>query len=327
MSDRPISRVVDPRDAGGRAGERESRELPWDQVLTAATRRRQRRVGVAIALSALALGGAACSRVVEERAGGDRVISATGPRISGDPAVSARVEVIPEGTAPFDVAVTALDTTLPADLPTPVETTCSGGGQNVVLTLRSGRRLDYPYCAMPDEMYRLRGELWSHDAAGDGGAGAVNSPYRLNFAKPLTIRTAGAQRLPSADALRTTPMQLAHPVIVRGLRPTSVYTTQDGTGVEQSFDDPAYGQFWFSQFINPSSVKDMSDACIECDRQQSGRVTLSDGAEAVVWVSNGAGPSSITWYHDGQQFLVMGPPETLRRTQALNIAELIVRSY
>jgi hypothetical protein len=207
-----------------------------------------------------------------------------------------------------------------------VETTCAGGGQNVVLTLRSGRRLDYPYCAMPDEIYRLRGELWSHDAAADGGAGAVNSPYRLNFAKPLTITTPGAQRLPAADALRTTPMRLARPVIVQGLRPTSVYTIQDGSGIEQSFDDATYGRFWFSQFIASNTVEDMQDACVECDREESGRVRLSDGSEAVVWVSNGAGPSSITWYRDGQEFLVMGPPETLRRAQAVKAAELIVRS-
>jgi hypothetical protein len=160
------------------AGERESHELPWDQVLTTATRRRC--ICATIALSALALGGVGCGLVAsggrDTGDTGDQVNSASGPRISGDPAVSARVEVIPEGTAPFDVAVTVLDTTLPADLPTPVKTTCAGGGQNVVLTLRSGRRLDYPYCAMPSEIYRLRGELWVHDTAANGDSSPVDSP-------------------------------------------------------------------------------------------------------------------------------------------------------
>jgi hypothetical protein len=121
-----------------------------------------------VALGVTAAVGVGCGHVVRGTEPGDRVIAATGPWISGDPAVSARVEVIPEGTAPFDVAVAELDATLPAELPPPIETICTGGGQNVVLTLRSGRRLDYPYCAMPEEMYRLRGELWAHDAAVNG---------------------------------------------------------------------------------------------------------------------------------------------------------------
>jgi hypothetical protein len=94
----------------------------------------------------------------------------TGSRITGDPAVSARVEIAPEGTAPFDAAITDLQVTTGADLPAPVETTCTdSGGQDVVITLKSGRQLRYEHCAMPDEIARIRDAAFAHDATATNG--------------------------------------------------------------------------------------------------------------------------------------------------------------
>ncbi len=75
-------------------------------------------------------------------------------RVQGDPPVTAGFEVQPEGTTPPDIAVGALDVTVPADLPLPVATTCAGLWVDV--HLRSGRVLRYPPCAMPPEIVALR---------------------------------------------------------------------------------------------------------------------------------------------------------------------------
>jgi hypothetical protein len=75
-------------------------------------------------------------------------------RVQGDPPVSASFEVQPEGTTPPDVAITALDVSVRADLPLPAATQCDGMWVDV--HLRSGRVLRYPPCAMPTEIAALR---------------------------------------------------------------------------------------------------------------------------------------------------------------------------
>jgi hypothetical protein len=118
-----------------------------------------------LALGGMGLGLAACQHGTTEKS--NQFID-TGPRITGDPAVSARVDVIPEGTAPFDAPITELSVSTNDSLPTPVETTCLGGGQDVILTLKSGRQLDYPFCAMPEEIAAIRDAAWAHDGATTG---------------------------------------------------------------------------------------------------------------------------------------------------------------
>lgn len=140
-----------PHTRAGRDG------APWEATTEhKAARSRIRTISVlaGVALSGLGVGVAACQQtsLTETNA----PFTDTGPRITGDPAVSAAIEQIPEGTAPFAAPITEMDVTTRGSLPTPVETTCVGGGQDVVLTLKSGRELHFPFCAMPEEIRQIR---------------------------------------------------------------------------------------------------------------------------------------------------------------------------
>ena len=139
----------------------------WEDSKGAA--RTKRRPTLAAVLAGLAASGFGLSLAACQRTGrliddtGPRIIDATGPRITGDPPVSVGVEVRPEGSSPQAVAITELDVTTSAGLPTPVDTTCQGGGQDVILTLRSGRKIVYPFCAMPREIHAILNAVWARE--------------------------------------------------------------------------------------------------------------------------------------------------------------------
>ena len=169
-------------------------------------------------------------------------------------------------------------------------------------------------------------------APADTGTGAstdslhVDSPTTYDFSKPLVMDGPGSTQLASTDDLKSAAILVPSPVVVSGLTPTAIFSFRDGDGVVQSFDDAQYGQFWFGQFLSPDTVTGSPDACVPCDTTQSGRVKLSDGETAVVWVSTNGDPSSIAWYSDGVEYLVMGPAKVLTRDNSLKIAELIIHS-
>ena len=108
----------------------------------------------------IAMMGAGCGLIASRN---DATTEITGPiltanRVTGDPPVFASIEVLPEGSNPQGTVVSALDVTVPADLPEPVaETTC--GGYGVGVRLKSGRNLHYSPCAMPPEIKDLRDSL------------------------------------------------------------------------------------------------------------------------------------------------------------------------
>lgn len=163
--------------------------------------------------------------------------------------------------------------------------------------------------------------------ASPGTPAEPDSPYTFDFTKPPDVSGPGTAEVASVDALATTDLKLpAAPKSVPGMTPTAVFTYWDGAGVQESFVDAKTGPFWFGQYTNPpESVAGMPDACVPCDAAESGRTTLASGDVAVVWVARpGAGPSSITWWHAGVVYLVMGPPTTLTRGVATDLANQIM---
>lgn len=156
------------------------------------------------------------------------------------------------------------------------------------------------------------------------------SPLRLDFSHPPVMHDPGTRRIASTAALRAARIAIADPVVLIGVVPTSIFTFRDGEGVQQSFDDPRLGQFWFAEYVaSEASVTGMPDACIGCSGE-SGRITLSDGTRAVVWIQSVDAPldapSSITWYRDGVVFGIMARRATLDRGAARRLAELVLRS-
>ena len=156
----------------------------------------------------------------------------------------------------------------------------------------------------------------------------VDSPFHFDFSKPPVMTDPGTASVASTDDLRTTKLAFANPVILDGVQPTSIYTFRDGEGVQQSFDDPALGQFWFGETVADAGyIAGLHDACTTCDKAQSGRVKLSDGSEALVWINTTNDPSSISWYKDGVDFVIMASAKTLdSQAAAVKLAELVIRS-
>ena len=162
--------------------------------------------------------------------------------------------------------------------------------------------------------------------AGPDTPGEPDHPYTFDFTKPPAVSGPGTAVIASVTALANADLKLpTAPRAVPGMTPTAVFTYWDGAAIQESFVDDKIGPFWFAQFADPpGAVTGTPDACIESDKAQSGRQELANGDTAVIWIATGANPSSITWWHDGVVYTVMGPAASLTRTVAIELANGIM---
>ena len=149
-----------------------------------------------------------------------------------------------------------------------------------------------------------------------------------NFSQPVPafVNEPGTRAFASLADVTPADNPLPRPIAgIAGREPTAVHlrpASIDGRGeVELVYNERDVGPFRFEQFTEDAPPTGQPAACIGCDEDQSGRVTLTNGDRALVWVDGDRHVvNSITWWHGQVSYALVGPPRTLTRDVMIALA-------